>query len=129
MPQQLLQKLKPQKAPANAESDDSFGPLEDWDLRILEHYNPKDASLPRPRKPPVDLKKREESALADLEGMIVTKEEAEKPVAPVRRSESLLKKMTRKAAEAAGKRKEDKKPGSQTPPSSPVEQEKNEVSS
>ncbi|KAJ8953994.1 hypothetical protein NQ318_004285 [Aromia moschata] len=47
---QQLKKLRTRKAPADIESDDSFGGLEDWDLGLIEHYNPKDASLPRPRK-------------------------------------------------------------------------------
>ncbi|KAG5895141.1 hypothetical protein JTB14_008575 [Gonioctena quinquepunctata] len=47
---QQLKKLRNRKAPAEIESDDSFGGLEDWDLGLLEHYNPKDTSLPRPRK-------------------------------------------------------------------------------
>lgn len=85
----LNNKLKSPKVPADIESDDSFGGLEDWDLRILEHYNPKDTSLPRPRK-----LKSEKDVISDIENLIVPDEELEitPPVRPLRRSESLLKK-------------------------------------
>ncbi|CAH1105342.1 unnamed protein product [Psylliodes chrysocephalus] len=94
---QQLKKLRPRKAPADIESDDSFGGLEDWDLGLIEHYNPKDASLPRPRKP----KRSDDSILADLESMIVKEEDIEQPKPPVRRSESLVKKLNREAAQTA----------------------------
>lgn len=125
LPQQFLDKFKPRKAPADVESDDSFGPLEDWDLRIIEHYNPKDASLPRPPKP---VPKTEKDVLLDVESLIVSNEEAAKPVPPVRRSESLLKKLNRKASESANTRKSNellnkdtdvRTPTSITPPPSP----------
>ncbi|KAK5642996.1 hypothetical protein RI129_009163 [Pyrocoelia pectoralis] len=85
----LNNKLKSPKVPADIESDDSFGGLEDWDLGILEHYNPKDTSLPRPRK-----LKNEKDVVSDIEKLIVPDEELEvtPPVRPLRRSESLLKK-------------------------------------
>lgn len=127
LPLHLRDKLKTPKAPAdNIESDDSFGGLEDWDLRIIEHYNPKDASLPRPRKPPP---KKENQVLNNVESLIVSNEEATKPIPPVRRSESLLKKLNRKASEAARVRKSTEHLettgndtlGSITPPPSPEE--------
>lgn len=85
----LNNKLKSPKIPADVESDDSFGGLEDWDLGILEHYNPKDASLPRPRK-----LKNDKDVISDIEKLIVPDEELEvvPPIRPLRRSESLLKK-------------------------------------
>lgn len=119
-------KLKtPSKAPADVESDDSFGGLEDWDLRIIEHYNPRDTSLPRPRKPP---QRNQQQVLNDVENLIVSNEEANKPIPPVRRSESLLKRLNREASESANVRKsaekldqagKDNTPGSITPPPSP----------
>lgn len=109
LPQHFLDKFKTRKAPADVESDDSFGPLEDWDLRILEHYNPKDASLPRPPKP----LKTEKEVLSDLESLVVSNDEVERPVPPVRRSESLLKKLNRKTSETS------KVPPNVTPPPSP----------
>lgn len=124
LPQQFLDKFKSRKAPADVESDDSFGPLEDWDLRIIEHYNPKDASLPRPPKQ----QKTEKEVLSDVENLIVTNEEAARPIPPVRRSESLLKKLNRKASESANNRKSNellnkehnvRTPTSITPPPSP----------
>ncbi|XP_031346765.1 uncharacterized protein LOC116173432 isoform X1 [Photinus pyralis] len=93
----LNNKLKSPKVPADNESDDSFGGLEDWDLGILEHYNPKDTSLPRPRK-----LKSEKDVISDIEKLIVPDEELEvtPPVRPLRRSESLLKKEIVEAAES-----------------------------
>ncbi|KAF5278140.1 hypothetical protein FQR65_LT03656 [Abscondita terminalis] len=81
--------LKTAKVAVDIESDDSFGGLEEWDLGILEHYNPKDASLPRPRK-----LKSDKDIISDIEKLIVPDEEPEivAPVRPLRRSESLLKK-------------------------------------
>lgn len=95
----LNNKLRISKEPTDIESDDSFGGLEDWDLGILEHYNPKDASLPRPRKPI-----SEGNVLSDIEKLIVQEEDIAPPVRPVRRSESLIKKMNREGAEASIKR-------------------------
>lgn len=121
LPQQFLDKFKPRKIQPDVESDDSFGPLEDWDLRILEHYNPKDASLPRPPKPS---QKTEKNVLSDIENLVVSNEEATRPVPPVR-SESLLKKLNRKASETANVRKSNEllndvaTPTSITPPPSP----------
>ncbi|XP_049819830.1 uncharacterized protein LOC109605600 isoform X1 [Aethina tumida] len=112
IPQQIMGKLKTRKTPADAESDDSFGALEDWDLRIIEHYNPKDASLPRVRKLP------EKNVLSDIESMIVQEEEIPKPTPPVRRSESLVKKINRQAQNVS-KRSKDERPESVTPPPSP----------
>jgi len=118
----LNNKLKTSKEPADIESDDSFGGLEDWDLGILEHYNPKDASLPRPRKPRTDT-----DMVSDIEKLIVPEEDFEvvPPVRPVRRSESLIKRMNREATEAAVKRSDNNTdtgkdtPLSITPPPSP----------
>lgn len=110
LPQQLANKLRARKASADVESDDSLSALEDWDLGIIEHYNPKDASLPRPRKPPQQKANTQ-------------KDEQAQPVPPVRRSESLLKKLNRKASESANIRKSNemlqtnKEPGKDTPPS------------
>ncbi|CAH0547294.1 unnamed protein product [Brassicogethes aeneus] len=84
-PQQIMEKLKTSKKIAEIESDDSFGPLEDWDLKIIEHYNPKDASLPRTRKIPG------KNVLAELEGMIVQEEDIANPIPPARKTESILK--------------------------------------
>ncbi|XP_018335474.1 uncharacterized protein LOC108744276 isoform X2 [Agrilus planipennis] len=82
---------KHQKTSNDADSDDSFGGLEDWDCKILEHYKPKDASLQRPRRPLSD-----DAGLSDVEKLIVSHEEYEKenpaPARPLRRSESLVKK-------------------------------------
>lgn len=129
LPQHFLDKFKPRKAPADVESDDSFGPLEDWDLRILEHYNPKDASLPRPPKP----QRTERDVLSDIENLVVSNEEATRPVPPVRRSESLLKKLNRKASETANIRKSNEllnkvaTPTSLTPPPSPEPKRVNKI--
>ncbi|VEN48386.1 unnamed protein product, partial [Callosobruchus maculatus] len=51
----------------DGDSDDSFGGLEDWDLGLIEHYNPKDASLPRPRKNQRD----SQEVMAGIEDLIV----------------------------------------------------------
>lgn len=70
LPQQLLDRLKP--APSvvpSAESDDSFAALEDWDLDLIEHYNPRDASLPRPRR--TNIPKPEKHILSDIEKQIM----------------------------------------------------------
>ncbi|CAG9855684.1 unnamed protein product [Phyllotreta striolata] len=115
---QQLKKLRPRKAPTDIESDDSFGGLEDWDLGLIEHYNPKDASLPRPRKP----KRNDDSILADIESMIVKEEDIEQPKPPVRRSESLIKKLNREAAQRSNdliKKQQDKSVEHPTPPPSP----------
>nr|XP_023015603.1 serine/threonine-protein kinase CST20-like isoform X2 [Leptinotarsa decemlineata] len=97
---QQLKKLRSRKAPAEIESDDSFGGLEDWDLGLLEHYNPKDASLPRPRK----TQRNSKEIISDIESLIVAEEDIEKPKPPVRRSESLVKKINRENAQTALKR-------------------------
>ncbi|KAJ8925095.1 hypothetical protein NQ315_001267 [Exocentrus adspersus] len=102
LPQQL-KKLRSRKAPPDVESDDSFGALEDWDLGLIEHYNPKDASLPRPRKANSNL-------VADVESLIVPQEEVAKPKPPVRRSESLVKKLNREAVESAARSETKKAP-------------------
>lgn len=104
------------KAPlAEIESDDSFGGLEEWDIGLIEHYNPKDASLPRGVKMGVSGGRRdvmvggdgkwrdsmmsnEDEVLASLEGMIVNDVDEltpKKPEVPQRKAESLLKKITR----------------------------------
>lgn len=104
LPQQL-KKLRSRKAPADVESDDSFGALEDWDLGLIEHYNPKDASLPRPRK----VQRNSKDVMADIENLIVAEEAIEKakPKPPVRRSESLVKKINREGAKSALKRSKE----------------------
>lgn len=72
----------------NDEDELSCG-FEDWDgLHIIEHYHPKDTSLPRPRKTQNDV-------ISDLESLIVKEEEIPKP--PIRKSESLIKKLNRKS--------------------------------
>lgn len=132
LPQQL-KKLRSRKAPADVESDDSFGGLEDWDLGLIEHYNPKDASLPRPRK----VQRNSKDVMADVESLIVAEEEIEKskpkPKPPVRRSESLVKKINREGAESALKRSKEtlNEPSiprteskSVTPPPSPTSEPK-----
>ncbi|KAF5269504.1 hypothetical protein FQA39_LY08693 [Lamprigera yunnana] len=93
----LNNKLKSSKVPVDIESDDSFGGLEEWDLGILEHYNPKDTSLPRPRK-----LKSEKDVISDIEKLIVPDEELEivPPQRPLRRSESLLRKQEAEATNA-----------------------------
>lgn len=97
------------KAPlAEIESDDSFGGLEDWDVGLIEHYNPKDASLPRGVKGITtnpahsawrdSMISNEDELLASLEGMIVNDVDEgtpRKPDPPQRKTESLLKKITR----------------------------------
>lgn len=121
---QQLKKLRPRKTPTDIESDDSFGGLEDWDLGLIEHYNPKDASLPRPRKSP----RNDEALLADIESMIVTEEEIEKerPKPKPRKAESLVKKINRQASEEAHKRSNELITATNataqniTPPSSPI---------
>lgn len=105
LPNQILEKLKQPKTPADIESDDSFGHLEDWDLKIIEDYNPKDASLPRARKIP----KIETELLNNIENMIV-KEEDIRPVPPVRRGDSLIKKMNRTTNETQPKEQNQQLP-------------------
>lgn len=116
-PNQLLEKLKHSKTPADVESDDSFGPLEDWDLKIIEHYNPKDTSLPRARKLP----KTETEILNNIENMIVQEDVITKPIPPVRRSESLIKKMNRTTNESMNV-VSTKNSDNKTPPPTPIEQ-------
>lgn len=125
LPQLLLHKLSNAKAPlAEIESDDSFGGLDDWDLKIIEHYNPKDSSLPRQTKPV----RSEQEVLNDIESLIVSEEDIEPPPKPpVRRQESLVKKINRAAAETAHQRSNEVEitstgkdtPMSLTPPPSP----------
>lgn len=108
--QKSKDKLKTYSKSTEVESDgdDSFGGFEDWDgLGIIEHYNPKDTSLPRPRKPQKEI-------ISDLESLIVQEEDIPKP--PVRRSESLLKKLNRKSDMSANESINRK---SVTPPPSP----------
>ncbi|XP_076271808.1 uncharacterized protein LOC143203514 isoform X2 [Rhynchophorus ferrugineus] len=104
LPQQLKKLKQPPKLDKKEDvtSDDSFGPLEDWDLGLIEHYNPKDTSLPRPRKPPVP-KKTESEVLSGIESLIVNEEDLPppKPKPPVRRSESLVKKNQKVPQQAA----------------------------
>ncbi|XP_066143939.1 uncharacterized protein [Euwallacea fornicatus] len=97
LPQQLKKlkasKLKPDKP---VTSDDSFGPLEDWDADLIEHYNPKDASLPRPRKMVSD-----QEVLQGIEGLVVKPEDvAPHPQRPLRKSDSLIRKETSDASMA-----------------------------
>ncbi|GJQ68231.1 hypothetical protein Trydic_g16851 [Trypoxylus dichotomus] len=126
LPQLLLHKLSNAKAPlAEIESDDSFGGLDDWDLKFIEHYNPKDSSLPRKTKP----QRSEQEVLNDIESLIVNDEEIEPPKPPIRRQESLVKKINRTAAETAHQRSNEIEvpstgkdtPISLTPPPSPTE--------
>ncbi|XP_022910295.1 uncharacterized protein [Onthophagus taurus] len=122
LPQLLLHKLTNNKAPlAEIESDDSFGGLEDWDLKIIEHYNPKDSSLPRNSKPI----KSEAEILNDLESLIINEEDIEnikpKPKPPVRRSESLVKKINKTAVEVARKVSNTSNVKNGTPPPTPDE--------
>lgn len=108
LPQQL-KKIRAHKTPIDIESDDSFGGLEDWDLGLIEHYNPKDASLPRPRKPP----KSNTEIISDIESMIVQEEDIPKP--PVRRSESLVKKINREAVQTVKNTVNHVKPEGKSP--------------
>ncbi|KAI4470307.1 hypothetical protein MML48_1g14618 [Holotrichia oblita] len=126
LPQLLLHKLSNAKAPlAEIESDDSFGGLDDWDLKFIEHYNPKDSSLPRKSKP----LRTEQDVLSDIECLIVSEEDIEPPKPPIRRQESLVKKINRTAAETAHQRSnefenpstEKDTTSSSTPPPSPTE--------
>lgn len=118
---QQFKKLKVRKAPADIESDDSFGVLEDWDLGLIEHYNPKDASLPRPTKD----ERSNQEIISDLESLIVKEEDLqEAPKPPGRRSESLVRKVSREGAQTAQNLRfhigDSKNP---TPPPSPVPKE------
>lgn len=119
LPQQILEKLKIRKVPIDIESDDSFGGLEDWDLRIIEHYNPKDTSLPRQN----NINRNSKEILSNIESLVVKDLDTEKPKAPARRSESLLKKINREASESAiGRRSQMSNCNrgvSPTPPPSP----------
>ncbi|KAJ3662832.1 hypothetical protein Zmor_007157 [Zophobas morio] len=125
LPQQLLEKLRVRKIPIDIESDDSFGGLEDWDLRIIEHYNPTDTSLPRQTKPP----RSRQDILSDVENLIIADEEIEQPKAPTRRSESLLKKINREASESALERRPNtERAVSVTPPPSPEYKEEDKQS-
>ncbi|XP_068899049.1 uncharacterized protein [Tenebrio molitor] len=128
LPQQLLEKLRVRKIPIDIESDDSFGGLEDWDLRIIEHYNPRDTSLPRPSKLP----RNNKDVLSQVEDLIVNEEDVEKPQVPARRSESLLKKINREASESAVERRSQapnpQRALSVTPPSTPESKEENHSS-
>ena len=127
LPQLLLHKLTNVKAPlAEIESDDSFGGLEDWDLKIIEHYNPRDSSLPRDAR--TTGRKTDREILSDIETLIVPEDEAAPPKPPVRRSESLAKKINREASESAHKKDGNKTsdarkdtPAGSTPPPSPEE--------
>ncbi|CAH1155769.1 unnamed protein product [Phaedon cochleariae] len=124
LPQHFKKIRGARKVPTEIESDDSFGGLEDWDLGLLEHYNPKDASLPRPRK----AERSSKDVISDLESMIVHEEDIEKPIPPVRRSESLVKKINREAAQSAhevsSEQLDNNNIGSlnRTPPPSPIHQ-------
>lgn len=106
LPSQLSEKAKAPKATIDIESDDSFGALEDWDCRILEHYNPKDSSLPRPKKV-----KTEKEIINDIEGMIVPEEEemVKPPKPPARRSESLIRRLVKSVSESDRKSIDGKK--------------------
>ncbi|XP_060534756.1 uncharacterized protein LOC132707095 isoform X2 [Cylas formicarius] len=96
IPQQL-KKLKTHKAPDDVESDDSFAGLEDWDLGLIEHYNPKEASLPRPRK--TAPAKTDADVLAGIEDLVVRDDAVSvaKPEPRQRKTESLIKKIQREA--------------------------------
>lgn len=119
LPQQL-KKLKQPKLDKKEDvtSDDSFGPLEDWDLGLIEHYNPKDTSLPRPRKHP--LPKAENEVLSGIESLIVKEEEIEpKPKPPVRRNESLVKKKAQIGSQQGNIVRNAPEESCLTPPPSP----------
>lgn len=123
----VLQRLSTNKAPlAEIESDDSLNSInstenmDNWNgLNMLEHYEPRESSLPRPSR------KTEAEMVADLENMMVTEEEAVRveeeakiqkptpPKPPARKSETMLKKMHK-----------DIKSSNRTPPSTPEEQNK-----
>lgn len=83
LPQQLLERLKPTpsvvESAESAESDDSFGALEDWDLNLIEHYNPRDASLPRPKRP---VPKTRKNNISDIENQIMTDDIGTSPELP-----------------------------------------------
>lgn len=100
------------------ESDDSFGGLEDWDLGLIEHYNPKEASLPRSKKD----ERSSQEIMSDLESLIVQDEDIrEAPKPPVRRSESLVRKVSREGAQSAQNlRANTNNSKNMTPPPSPV---------
>ncbi|ENN75143.1 hypothetical protein YQE_08256, partial [Dendroctonus ponderosae] len=122
---QQLKKLKMQKTkPEDITSDDSFGPLEDWDVGLIEHYDPKDTSLPRPRKAAIADKKSDKEVLDGIAGLIVNPEDIPKPERPVRRAESLVKKINKEASvEAAKLHSSDPKAPEEiclTPPPSPI---------
>lgn len=123
LPQQF-KKLKVRKAPADIESDDSFGALEDWDLGLIEHYNPKNESLPRSKKE----EKSNEEIISDLESLIVKEEDIpQPPKPPVRRSESLVRKISREGAQSAQNlRANIRDSGNLTPPPSPVPKQQEE---
>lgn len=128
LPQQL-KKLKQQPKVEKKEdvtSDDSFGPLEDWDLGLIEHYNPKEASLPRPRKPPP---KADSDVLSGIEGLIVKEEDIEttRPKPPVRRTESLVKKASQKGSQQAAVIRKAPEEVCLTPPPSPEATRKEEA--
>ncbi|XP_066258559.1 uncharacterized protein [Euwallacea similis] len=117
LPQQLKKlkasKLKPDKP---VTSDDSFGPLEDWDADLIEHYNPKDASLPRPRKIVSD-----REVLQAIEGLVVQAEDVPPhPQRPLRKSDSLVRKETSDASMATKTSNKLLDDICLTPPPSPV---------
>ncbi|CAG9770617.1 unnamed protein product [Ceutorhynchus assimilis] len=112
-PQQLKKLKTPKSKPEDITSDDSFGPLEDWDVGLIEHYNPKDASLPRPRKNNIT----EKAVLDGIEDLIVKEEDlVETPKRPLRRQESLVKKINKEAT-----KQQPPEDICLTPPPSPVQ--------
>ncbi|CAH2014555.1 unnamed protein product [Acanthoscelides obtectus] len=82
----------------DGDSDDSFGGLEDWDLGLIEHYNPKDASLPRPRKS----QRNSQEVMAGIEDLIVKDDVVDsKPKSPEKRTESTVTATKKKSLQAS----------------------------
>lgn len=93
-------------------------------MGLIEHYNPKDASLPRSKKE----ERTSQEIISDLESLIVKEEDIpEAPIPPVRRSESLVRKISREGSQSAQNlRAKNRESKNQTPPPSPVPN-KNEI--
>lgn len=87
-------------------------------MGLIEHYNPKEASLPRPKKED----RSSQEIISDLESLIVKDEDIqEAPKPPVRRSESLLRKISREGSQSAQNlRTHTRDSNNPTPPPSPL---------
>lgn len=87
-------------------------------MGLIEHYNPKDASLPRSKKE----ERSSQEIISDLESLIVKEEDLqEPPKPPVRRSESLVRKISREASlSAQNMRGNSRERNNVTPPPSPI---------